>query len=186
MRGRWAILTASAVLWFGGCTTIRSTATPVPRSLEYRETQAKIQQQQTEIAVTGVRIEESGQGIIAGIETLETSLGDPNYDRDKLITQARDLRVMAEDHQTEIKSLNLMLVRERETTRLQGELFDKREEAWQQELSGRAAENAALMVENKKLAGQRNTLLAIVLTIFGIILIIITFKVLRVLKIIPY
>jgi hypothetical protein len=184
MIGR-AILIALAVLWFGGCTTLRPVAVPGPEALEYRETQAEIQQQQTELAITGSRIEVSGQGIVEGIAALETALEAPDFDREQVIVQAREVRTMAEDHQAEIKNLNLILARERETTRRQGEVFEKREEAWQKSVSEQEAENAALRVENKAVKGQRNTFLAVLIMAGVVVALLIVIKVLRAVKIIP-
>jgi hypothetical protein len=184
------ILIALAALWCG-CSTIRPAPSPVPGALEYRETQAEIRQQQAELAVTGVKLAEGSQGMTEGIIRLEESIvrapQDPGEaDRLNWLHQARELRARAEEHQGETEKLNQQLAEERETTRRQGEIFDQREEAWQTAVSDREAENAALKMDNQKLAGQRNTFLAILLTAAGIILIIIVVKVIRVLKIIPF
>jgi hypothetical protein len=185
MTGRRAVLITVTAVWLAGCTTIRPAAPPAPSALEYREVQAEIRQQQMELAVTGTRLEEGSRGIVEGIATLETALEAPDFDRGQVITQARDLRATAESHQAEIESLNLLLVGERETTRRQGELFDEREEAWQQALSERETENAALRVENKAVKGQRNTFLAILITVGTAAVLMITITVMRKLKIIP-
>jgi chromosome segregation ATPase len=170
-----------------GCTSTRaSVPPPSPIAAEYRETQAEIQQQQAELAITGARIEEGGRGIVEGIAALETALEAPDFDREQVITRIREVRVIAEDHQSEIETLNLLLSRERETTRRQGELFDRQEEAWQKALSEREAENAALRVENKAVQGQRNAFLAILITAGGVAVLCIVIKVLRALKIIPF
>jgi hypothetical protein len=157
----------------------------MPGALEYREVQAEIRQRQTEIAVTGSRIEESGQGILGGLEDIETALEAPDFDWERIITQVRDVRVMAGNHQAEIENLNIMLAGERETTRRQEELFDKREEEWQRVASERDAENAALKVDNKKIAGQRNVVLVIAISLAAAWAVFIAYKVCRFLKIIP-
>jgi hypothetical protein len=182
MMVRLAVLIAAA--WLAGCTTMRSAAPPAPGALEYRETQAEIRQQQTEIAVAGSRIEDSGRGIVDGLEALETALEAPEIDRGQVISQVREVRIIAEDHQAEIENLNLMLAQERDATRRQGEIFDQREEAWQRALSDREAENAALRVENKAVKGQRNTLLAILITAGGLVVLFIVARALRRAKII--
>jgi hypothetical protein len=92
---------------------------------------------------------------------------------------------MAEGHRAEIKSLNLMLAQERATVRRQERLFEEREEAWQTALSERKTENAGLRVENKAAKGQRNALLAIVITAGGAAALFAAFRILRAFKVIP-
>jgi chromosome segregation ATPase len=184
MKGR-ALLAALAALWMGACTTLRPAAPPIPDASEYREVRAEINQQQTELAVTGERIEEGSRTLLEGLEALETALADPNYDQEKAAVQVKELRSTAEEHQAETERINRLLAEERETTRRQGEIFDRREEAWQQAVSDREAENAALRVENKKFAGQRNLYLAILIAVCLGVLGCIAFRVMRVLRIIP-
>jgi hypothetical protein len=184
MKGR-ALLVALAALWMGACTTLRPAAPPIPDASEYRKTQAEIHHQQAELAITGERIVDGSWDIIKGIKSLEMFLETPEYDRGQIITQVRDLRSLAEDHQAEAEKLNRQLAGERETIRLQGELFDEREAAWQRSVSEREAENAALRVENKKFAGQRNLYLAILIAVGLGVLGYIAFRVMRVLRIIP-
>jgi hypothetical protein len=184
MMGRWAFLTVA--VWLGGCASIRAAAPPVPGALEYREVQAEIWQRQTEIGISGSRIEESGRGIVEGLEAIETAMESPEFDRERVITQFREVRVIAEDHQSEIKSLNLMLAQEREFTRRRGEMFDRREEDWQRALSDREAENVGLRVENKAVKGQRNTLKAIVIPAVSVALLFAVFKILRFFKVLPF
>jgi hypothetical protein len=199
-----------------GCASTR-TAAPSPGALEYRDVQMEIQQQQTELAVTGVKIEEGSRGIVEGIAALETVLEAPDYDRERIASQVHDLRIgavegiaaletvleapdydreriasqvhdlriRAEEHQADTEFLNRQLSEEREASRKLGVIFNEREESWQTALSEREAENQALQVENKKVTGQRNTLLAIVLTVAGVVVIIIAVKILRTLKVIP-
>jgi hypothetical protein len=154
-----------AALFLGGCTTMRPTAPPVPGALEYRETQAEIQQQQTELAITGTKIGEDSRDIVEGITAIESTLAVPDYDRDMLVNQVRELRVIAEKHQADTETLNRQLAGERETTRRQGELFDKREETWQKALSDRESENAALLVENIAVKGQSKARLIIIIAL---------------------
>jgi hypothetical protein len=179
-----AVLIALAVL-FSGCTTMRPAVSPVPGASEYRETQAEIRQQQAELAITGAKVGEGSQEIVGEITSIEIALADPDYDREILINQVHDLRIMAEKHQADTETLNRQLAEERETGNRLETIFNEREETWQKALSERETENTALKLENKKIASQRNTLLAIVLTAAGIILVIIAVKVLRALKIIP-
>jgi hypothetical protein len=158
----------------------------MPGALEYREAQAEIRQQQTEIAAAGSRIEDSGRGIVEGLEALETVLEAPEIDRWQVITQVREVRVIAEDHRAEIESLNLMLAQERAAVRRQEGLFEEREEAWRRALSEREAENASLRAENKAAKGRRNTFLAILITAGGVAALFVVIKVLRKVKIIPF
>jgi hypothetical protein len=135
---------------------MRFTAPPVPGAAEYREAQADIQQQQAELAVTGTKIGEDSRDIVEGITAIESTIAAPDYDRDMLVNQVRELRVIAEKHQADTETLNRQLAGERETTRRQGELFDKREEAWQTALSDRNREINVLQINNLKVIGQRN------------------------------
>jgi chromosome segregation ATPase len=161
MKGRALVTALAAVLC--GCTTVRPVAPPA--AAEYREAQAEINQQQTELAVTGERLGEGSRDIIEGLEALETALAGPNYDQEKIEEQVKELRSTAEEHRAETERINRLLAEERETTRRQGEISDRREEAWQQAVSDRDAENAALRVENKKIAGQRSVLFVITISL---------------------
>jgi hypothetical protein len=116
---------------------------------------------------------------------LETAMAGPNYDQEKAAVQVKDLRSTAEEHLVETEKLNRQLAGEREITRRQGERFDEREAAWQRAAAEREAENAALQVENKKIAGQRNLYLAILIAVCLMALGYIAFRVMRVLRIIP-
>ena len=190
MSGR-GILIALAVLWLGGCTTVRPvTPSPSPITSEYREAQAEIRQQQTELAITGTKIEAESRGITGDIARLEESIAaaPPDFgetDRLAWLSQAQALRERAEDHQADAERLNRQLAEEREMTRHQGELFDKQEEAWQRALSEREAENTALRVENKKITGQRNMTLVIAVSLALAIIGFIVIRILRFLRIIP-
>lgn len=191
MTGR-AVLIALAVLWLGGCTTARpATPPPNPIAAEYREAQAEIHQRQAELAITSTLIEAESQGIAGDIAKLEEEIAaaPPDFgeaDRLAWLSQAKALRERANDHQAEAEKLNLQLAGERETTRRQGELFDRQEEVWQRALSEREAENAGLKVDNKKIAGQRNTLSSIVIGAAAVTLLFLAFKVSRFFKVSPF
>ena len=190
MSGR-AVLITLAVLWLGGCTTMRPTApSPSPIAAEYREAQAEIRQQQTELAITGTKIEAESRGIAGDIARLEESIAaaPPEFgetDRLAWLSQAQALRARAEGHQAETEKLNRQLAGERETARRQGELFDRQEDAWQRALSEREAENAALRVESKKITGQRNMTLVIAIALALAIIGYAVIRILRFLRIIP-
>jgi hypothetical protein len=185
MMDRRVVLITILAVWLGGCTTIRHIAPPVSGALEYRETQAEIQQQQAELAITGTKIGEDSRDIVEGIAAIESTIAIPDYDRDMLVNQVHELRVIAEKHQADTETLNRQLANERETTRRQGELFDKREEAWQQALSDREGENAILLAENKAIKGQGRTRLIIIITLAAAWVFYIGYKVCKFLKIIP-
>jgi hypothetical protein len=185
MKGR-ALLIVLAAMWMGGCTTLRPATPPIPDASEYRKVQVEINQQQTELAVTGERIEEGSRALLESLKTLETALADPDYyDRETARAQVKELRSTAEEHQAETEKLNWQLAGEREITHRQGELFDEREEVWRRAVAEREAENAALQVENKTVKGQRNTFLTILITAGVVVVVFIVFKVLRAIKIIP-
>jgi hypothetical protein len=185
MRVCQAVLTAILAVWLGGCTTIRHIATPVSGALEYRETQAGIQRQQAELAVTGTKIENDSRDIVEGIAAIESTIAVPDYDRDMLANQVHELRVIAEKHQADTETLNQQLADEREASSRLGAIFNEREEAWQQALSNREAENAALIAENKALKGQSVARLTITITLAAAWVLFIAYKVCRFLKIIP-
>jgi hypothetical protein len=189
MTGR-VLLAAMAALWMSGCTTLRPVMPPVPEALEYRQARAEIQHRQAELAVTGERAAEGSRSIAEGIARLEESVASASPDfgeaeREDWLRQIRELRPAARDHQAETEKLNRQLAGERETTRRQGEIFDEREAAWQRAASEREAENAALRVENKKIAGQRNLYLAILIAVCLGVLGYTALRVLRFLRIIP-
>jgi hypothetical protein len=190
MTGRVVVI-ALAVLWFGGCTTVRPVSPPPsPIAAEYRAAQAEIRQQQTELAITGTKIEAESREISRHIARLEESIAaaPPDFgetDRLAWLSQAQALRERAEGHQAETEKLNRQLADERETTRRQGELFDRQEEAWQRALSEREAENTALRVENKKITGQRNMTLVIAVSLALAIIGFIVIRILRFFRIIP-
>jgi hypothetical protein len=164
---------------------MRPATTPAPEALEYRQTQAEIQQHQTELAVAGVKREEGSRDIIQGIAALEASLEIPDYDREKLIEQTHELMNLAWDHQSEVKNLNRLLAQEREMTRRLGDIFNKREEDWRKALSEREMENAALRVENKGIKGQRNIVLVIAAALGAAWAVYIAYKICKILKVIP-
>jgi hypothetical protein len=167
-----------------GCASMKS-STPPPGAIEYRGVQEKISQQQTELAITGVTIEKDSREIAGEIAAIESTLAAPEYDRSVLASQVHDLRIIAEKHQADTENLNRQLAEERDAGSRLGEIFNEREEEWEKAISERETAIIILKVENKKLGGQRNTLIAMVLTALGVILVIIVVKVLRKLKILP-
>jgi chromosome segregation ATPase len=170
---------------------MRVTSLPGETASEYRDIQNDLQRQQTDIAITGVKVEAESRGIAGDIAKLEESLstGAPDYgetDRLNWLRQVQDLRERAEGHQADAEKMNRQLSEEREAYSKLTHKFDNYETAQDKALSERDTENAQLRVENKAVRGQRNTLLAIVITaIMGIVLII-AVKVLRALKVIPF
>jgi hypothetical protein len=186
MKGR-AILAALGALWLCGCTTLRPAVSPIPEATEYRQVQEEIHHQQAELAVTGERIEEGSRSIAEGIVRLEESITNaaPDFgdaEREDWLNQVRELRSEAEEHHVETEKLNQQLARERETTRREGELFDEREVAWQQAVSELGTENAALRGENKKIAGQRNVLFIIAVSLAGAWAVYIAYKISKIFR----
>jgi hypothetical protein len=162
----------------GGCASMKLSS-PNPEAIEYREVQGEINQHQAELAITGVRIEDDSREMVEGIIAIEGALAAPEYDRVVLVNQVYDLRTVAEKHLADTETLNRQLAQERESVSRLGKIFNEREEEWQKAVSERETTITALKVENKKLGGQRNTLLAIILTAFGVMFVIIVVKVLR-------
>ncbi|MDR2486154.1 MAG: hypothetical protein LBD55_12285 [Treponema sp.] len=168
------------------CASAGRVSAPPPGALEYRQAQEEQRQRQTELAIIGEKIETESRGVAEAISVLEISLAAPDVDREALALQAREARTRAERIEGYAESLNLQLARERETARLVGAMIDEREYAWQQAAAGKDTEIAALRADNQKATGQRNTLLAVVITAAVIIIAFIVVKVLRALKIIPF
>jgi hypothetical protein len=164
---------------------MRPAAPPVPGTLEYRETQAEIQQQQADLAITGTKIREDSRDIVEGIAAIESTIAIPDYDRDMLVNQVHELRVIAEKHQADTEILNWQLADEREASNRLGTIFNEREEAWLKALSDRGAENAALLAENKAVKGQGRTRLIIIIALAAAWVFYIGYKVCKILKIIP-
>jgi hypothetical protein len=170
---------------------MRAAPPPNETASEYRDIQGEIQRQQTDLAITGVKVEEESRGMVGDIENLETSISSaaPDYgetDRLNWLRQVQDLRKRAEGHQADAEKMNRQLAEEREAYSKLSHKFDEYEAVQDNALSERDTENAQLWVENKAVKGQRNTLLAIVITAVSAIVLIIAVKILRVLKVIPF
>jgi hypothetical protein len=93
---------------------------------------------------------------------------------------------MAADHQAEAERLNVRLARERENSNRLGGKFNEYDQSALALLSEKDTESAGLREEKKKLAGQRNTLLAIVVTAVSTIVVFVAVKVLRAFKVLPF
>jgi hypothetical protein len=106
-------------------------------------------------------------------------------DGGEILIKVRGLRAAAEDHQVEAEKLNILLARERENGGKLSEQFNEYEQTALARLSQKDTEIAGLKVENKKVKGQRNTLLAVGITAVSAIVIFVTVKVLRVLRVLP-
>jgi hypothetical protein len=169
---------------------MKSIPPPSETASDYRDIQADLQRQQTDIAITGVKVEEESQEIVGDIAKLEESISAaPDYgeiDRLNWLRQVQELRGRAEGHQADTKKLNRQLAQERETNTALTSKFNQYETTQNNKASEMTAEIAALKVDNKKIKGERNTLLAIVITAITVIVLIIAVKVLRAIKVIPF
>jgi hypothetical protein len=173
------------------CTSTRAAAPPPNEyAAEYRELQGELYQQQTDIAITGQKIEDQGQSLVEDLTRLEESIATApdagEAERLYWLSQVQAAKEEAEVHQADIESLNLKLAVEQETVKEQGQKFNDYEIKMVGMLSDRDTENAQLKVENKAVKGQRNTLLAILITVAVALLIIVGKKVLGILKVIPF
>jgi hypothetical protein len=165
------------------CTTMGAVA-PAPEALEYRDVQGEIQKQQADLAITGVKIETESRGIVEDIMELEKAMVS-TPEGSLWLPRTQELQVRAEGLQGEAEKLNIQLESEREINgRLTAE-FNTYEAAQNKALSERDTEIISLKVENKKVKGQRNTLLGIVITAISVIVLYLGFTILRRLKNIP-
>jgi hypothetical protein len=175
-----------AALCCGGCKTAGAAMAPVELAGEYRDIEREIQRGQTELAVTGERIGEGSRDIAEGLAALETSIAAATEGNGgEILIKVRGLRAAAEDHQAETEKLNILLARERENSGKLSEQFNEYEQSALARLSQKDGEIAGLKVENKKVKGQRNTLLAVVITAVSAIVIFVIVKVLRDFHVIP-
>ncbi|GHU65143.1 hypothetical protein FACS189447_03560 [Spirochaetia bacterium] len=172
-----------------GCQTTRVTPAPGEGSVEYRGIQEEIRNQQTEIAISGAAIEHGAREITSGLTDLEKSMSAAEYteaDRQAWLSGVHVLRGQSEGLQSEIVNLNFQLSQEREKSSLLSLSFNKFENIQLQALSEKDTEINRLAVENKKVKGQRNTLMAIVITAITVIVLSIAVKVLRAMRVIPF
>jgi hypothetical protein len=153
-------------------------------ALEYREIQSGIQKQQADLAVTGVKIEEASRVLVEGLKELEQDMVSAP-EAGPWLPQIQELRSRAEGLQGEAAKLNVQLEAEREINGRLTTKFNDYEAAQDRAVSERDTEIAVLKVENKKVTGQRNTLLAVVITAGVVVAAGIIVTVLRRLKIIP-
>jgi predicted RNase H-like nuclease (RuvC/YqgF family) len=182
---KFFLVVLAAALALNSCASMRAAPPPVETAIEYREIQGEIGRQQTDLAVTGEKIEHEARGIVEGIVALETSLAAPDYDRELLVDQAHALRVRAEGMEAETENLNRQLAAEREASAQLDRKFNEYEKETNIELSNRDTEINRLTVDNAKERGRGNTWMAIVITAVSIVVLYIVIKVLRALRIIP-
>jgi hypothetical protein len=179
------ILAAASCALFSSCETTRGAATPSQEAFEYREIQGEIQRQQADLAVTGEKIREGARGVVEGITDLETAIAGAPDSAGILLPKVRSVRIEAESLQMQVEPLNVQLAQERETTSEQNTKFNEYEKKQNELIAEMDGEINALKIKNKEVKGQRNTLLAIVITAISIIVIFLVIKVLRALRIIP-
>jgi uncharacterized protein (DUF3084 family) len=104
----------------------------------------------------------------------------------ELKTQAARLNERAVNLRAESENSNQLLRQERETNQKLRISFNEYEAATFQTISQRDTRISALEAENEKLAGQRNTLLAVVVTAVSVIVLFVAFKVFRFFKALPF
>jgi hypothetical protein len=129
---------------FTSCTTIKN---------EPNKTALNLLEQQTEIAVTGIKIEEKSLNIFEDLTALE------------YIEEVKPIAIKAENLYNDIIHLNALLEAERDTA---NDLIIKMEEL--------TIDNQKLNIFNEKLKGQRNVLLVITAALVIIIAGYIVFK----------
>jgi hypothetical protein len=164
---------------------MRSAPPPSAEALEYREIQSEIQKQQADLALTGVKIENESRGLVEGLKELEKDMVSTPEAGTIWLSQVQALGNRAEELRREAENLNIQLGAERETNGMLNVKFNAYEAAQDRAISERDTEIAALKVENGTVKGQRNTLLAIVITAGVVVAAGIIVSVLRRLKIIP-
>jgi hypothetical protein len=103
-----------------------------------------------------------------------------------LKTQAERLNARAANSRSESESLNQQLRQERERNLKLTQSFNEYETAASRTISQKDTCIGVLETENEKVTGQRNTLLAIVVTAGMVILGFAAFKVLRFFRVIPF
>jgi predicted nucleic acid-binding Zn-ribbon protein len=183
MKALFTVIVAAFVL--GACQTMKSAPPASMEALEYRDIQGEAQKQQTELAITGVKINAESRGIVEGIKELEKDMVS-TPEGSLWLPQIQELRGRAEGLRGEAEKLNIQLEAERETNGRLTAQFNAYEAAQEKAISERDTEIAVLRVKNGKVKGQRNTLLAIVITAVSIIILYLIFTILRRLKIIPF
>jgi chromosome segregation ATPase len=174
-----------------GCASNKAAVPPPSESSgEYRELQGELYRRQADIAVTGQKIEDQGRSLVEDLTRLEEAMENApdagESERLYWLSEVKAARAAAEDHQADIEDLNRQLAAERETVRKKDQEFNEYEAFMTGELSARDTENARLREDVKAVKGQRNTLLAIVITAVTVVVLTIAVKVLRALRIIPF
>lgn len=179
------IFSLCAAALFVSCATTKATPPPGESAGEYRGLQGELHRQQADIAVSGQKIEDQGRGLVDDLTRLEAVIAAAPEagEAGRLVRAAR---VKAENHVVDIERLNQQLAAERETVRKQDQNFIEYETVMTGQLSDRDTENAKLREEVKAVKGQRDTLLAIVITAVSVALLFVVFKVLRFFKVLPF
>jgi capsule polysaccharide export protein KpsE/RkpR len=163
-----------------GCQTTKVSPASTEEAKEYRETQDELRTRQAETAITGAKIEGGAREIVAGLDALESAMASVP-EADPWLPQVQSLRARAGALQQEAETLNRQLAGERENSRRLDAKFNDYETASSRDIAEKDAKINALQIENKKVSGQRNTLLAII----AVIVVILAVKILRALRIIP-
>jgi hypothetical protein len=112
MKSLFTVIVATFVL--GACQTMKSTPPASMEALEYRDIQGEAQKQQTDLAITGVKIEVESLGIVENIKELEKDMVSVP-EGSIWLPQIQELRGRAEGLRGEAEKLNVQLEAERET-----------------------------------------------------------------------
>lgn len=179
------ILFIASCSLFLSCKTTRGTADPSREAFEYREIHEEIQSQQTHIAIAGERIEVGAKNIVEGLADLENVIADVPDNAETILPKVQSLKAEAESLQMQVEALNIQLFQERKITGEQNTKFNEYERKQNELIAEMNGEITALKINNKEVKGQRNTLLAIIITAASVILLFIVIKILRKIKIIP-
>ena len=172
-----------------GCKSTGAAPEIIGRAGEYRDIEREIQHNQTDLAVTGERIQAGSRDITEGLAALEISIiaaPENGENREAIVLQVQALRARAENHQAEAEKLTGQLAEERANYRLLSKRFNEYEQSMVSMMSEKNAEMVALKVDTTKLSGQRNTLLAVVFTAVCAIVICVAIKILRAFKVLPF
>jgi hypothetical protein len=175
---------------FMGCASNKAVIPPPFESArEYRELQGQLTSQQTDIAISGQRIEDQGRGIVEDLIRIERDMADTQdvgeKERQSWLSEVKVARTDAEIQQTLIEDLNRQLAAERETVKKKDQEFTLYEFSSNKELSVKTTENATLREGIRTVRGQRNTVIGILITAGVFVLIYFGMKILRFLKILP-
>jgi PBP1b-binding outer membrane lipoprotein LpoB len=174
-----------SVFLLADCASVKTAPAVSESSRGYRNLQGELYRQQADIAAAGQKIEDQGRALADDLALLEEAVAAaPNAGEAGRLVQAA--RMKAEEHTADIENLNRKLAAERETAGKHEQKFNEYEAVMAGRISIKDAENSRLREEVKTVKGQRNTLLAIVITAVSSALLFAAFKILRFFKALPF